>query len=128
MEAIIVITCLALMQYFAFGLYVGKMRATHGVRAPAMSGHPEFERAFRIHENTLEQLIVFLPVLWMYGYFVNPLWGAGFGLLFIVSRFMYWSAYMKDPAKRGPGFTLGFLANVVMLLWVAIVAVVRMLS
>jgi uncharacterized membrane protein YecN with MAPEG domain len=123
MEPIVIVTCLALMQYFLFGLQVGQMRGKHGVRAPAMAGHPEFERAFRVHENTLEQLIVFVPVLWMYGYFVHPVWGAGLGLVFIISRFMYRAAYMKDPAKRGPGFTLGFLANVVMILWVLVVAV-----
>lgn len=128
MEPIVIVTCLALMQYFLFGLQVGQMRGKHGVRAPAMSGHPEFERAFRVHENTLEQLIVFVPALWMYGYFVNPLWGAGLGLLFIVSRFVYRAAYMKDPAKRGPGFTLGFVANVVMILWVLVVAVLGLVG
>ena len=123
MEPLVIVTCLALLQYFAFGLYVGKMRMEHGVKAPAMSGHPAFERAFRVHENTLEQLIVFIPALWMYGYFVNAWWGAGFGIVFIISRFIYRSAYMKDPATRGNGFTLGFLVNVVMLLWVTGVAI-----
>lgn len=126
MEPIVIVTCLALAQYFVFGLQVGQMRIRHGVKAPAMSGHPEFDRAFRVHENTLEQLAIFLPTLWMYGYYVNAQWGAVIGLVFIVGRFMYRAGYMKDPGNRGAGFTVGFASYAVMLLWVLVVAIYRL--
>ncbi|MDJ0940814.1 MAG: MAPEG family protein [Woeseiaceae bacterium] len=115
MEAIAIVSALALLQYTWFGFQVGQMRAKHGVKAPAVHGDPEFERMFRIHENTLEQLVVFLPALWMYGYYSNPLWGAGIGLVFIAGRFLYRAGYLKDPAKRGQGFLVSFLATIVLL-------------
>ena len=79
--------------------------------------NPEFERMFRIQQNTMEQLVVFIPALWMFAYFVNPLWGAGLGVVFIVGRFIYRSSYLKDPASRGSGFTITFLPTAVMLVW-----------
>jgi hypothetical protein len=77
MEAVIIVTVLALMQFYWFGIEVGSMRAKHGCKAPATTGAPEFERMFRVQQNTMEQLVMFLPALWMYASLVNPLWGAG---------------------------------------------------
>lgn len=122
MESIAIVTILALGQFVFFSIQVGSMRAKHHVKAPAISGHPEFERMFRIQQNTMEQLVAFIPALWIFGYLVNPYWGAAFGLLFIVGRFVYWSSYRKDPASRGAGFTITFLPTAVMLVWSLIAA------
>jgi uncharacterized membrane protein YecN with MAPEG domain len=122
MESIAIVTILALGQFVFFSIQVGSMRAKHDVKAPAISGHPEFERMFRIQQNTMEQLVAFIPALWIFGYLVNPYWGAAFGLLFIVGRFVYWSSYRKDPASRGAGFTITFLPTAVMLVWSLIAA------
>lgn len=110
MEAIAVVTILALMQFFLFGLQVGQMRGKHGVKAPAITGHPEFERMFRIQQNTMEQLVIFIPAIWIYGLFGNPTWGAIAGLVFIVGRFVYRQGYLADPAKRSAGFGIGMVA------------------
>ena len=126
MEAIAIVTILALLQFVWISVQVGGMRGKHGVKAPAISGHPEFERTFRVQQNTMEQLIVFLPALWMFGHFVDPLWGAGFGLIFIVGRFVYRAEYLRDPGSRSPGFMITFLPTAVMLIWV-LVALVRKL-
>ena len=123
MEPVIIVTILALAQYVFFGITVGRVRVKTGVKAPAMSGDPEFERANRVHVNTLEQLAVMLPALWLYAHYVNPLWGAGFGVVYLIGRFLYSSSYMKDPASRGIGFMMTFLPSVVMLGWVLVVAV-----
>lgn len=64
----------------------------------------------------LEQLIVFLPSLWLFGTFVSPTFGAFIGLAFIVGRILYVQGYVADPAKRGPGFLAGFAATAVLLL------------
>ena len=72
--------------------------------------------------NTLEQLVVFVPALWLYAEYVQPLWGAGMGVVYLVGRFVYRAAYLKDPAGRGLGFGLTFLPTIVMLIWVLIVA------
>ena len=34
--------------YFYTAFRVGNLRQKHGIRAPATTGHPEFERAYRI--------------------------------------------------------------------------------
>ena len=78
---------------------------------------------FRIQQNTMEQLVAFIPALWIFAYLVNPLWAAGFGLVFIIGRFVYRSSYLKDPASRGIGFTMTFLPTAVMLVWSLIDAV-----
>ena len=123
MEMVAVITVLALLQYVWFGVQVGQMRGRHEVKAPAMSGAPEFERMFRVHYNTMEQLVVFLPALWMFAYMVNPTWAAGLGAVYVVGRFLYRASYLKDPASRSAGFTLTIIPSSVMLVWVLVVAV-----
>lgn len=116
MEWIAIVTLLALFQFFAFTALVGRERGKHGVKAPAISGHPEFERAFRVQQNTMEQLIVFLPSLWLFGLYVSPTWGAGIGLVFLLGRFVYRAGYMRDPAKRHSGFVIGTISVVALLL------------
>ena len=120
MEATVIITILALAQFMLFGIQVGSMRGKHGVKAPATTGHPEFERMFRVQQNTMEQLVVFIPTLWIYGYLVNWFWGAAIGLVYIVGRFIYRASYVKDPDSRGIGFTLTLLPTAVMLVWALI--------
>ena len=126
MEATVIVTFLALAQSVLFGVQVGSMRAKHEVKAPATTGHPEFERMNRVHLNTLEQLVVFLPALWIHAYYANPLIGAGIGLIFIVGRFMYRAEYLKDPSSRGTGFTLSFIPSAVLLIWALVAAILRL--
>ncbi|MEO1202722.1 MAG: MAPEG family protein [Pseudomonadota bacterium] len=115
MEVVAIVSVIALLQYTWFSFYVGMMRQKHGVAAPAMQGAPEFERAMRVQQNTLEQLLVFLPSLWMYAHFANPRWAAGIGLVFVLGRFIYRASYLKDPGSRSTGFLLGFLATMYLL-------------
>ena len=123
MELTAIVTVLALLQYSWFAIQVGSMRARHGIKAPATVGAPEFERAFRVHYNTMEQLVAFLPALWLFGFMVDHLWAAGFGVVFLVGRFVYRAEYLKDPASRSLGFGLTFLPTTAMLVWLLIVAV-----
>jgi len=127
MDYVTIVTVLALLQFHWFGIQVGGLRAKEQVKAPAMSGATQFDRMYRVHYNTMEQLVVFLPVLWMYAHLVNPLWGAGIGVVYLVGRFIYRAAYLKDPAGRSLGFTLSFLPGAVMLIWVLVVAVRNLL-
>jgi len=127
MEYTTIVTILILLQFIWFGIQVGMMRAKHDVKAPAMSGAPEFERMNRVHYNTMEQLVVFLPALWLYAHMVNPLWAAGFGTVFLIARFIYHSSYLKDPASRSLGFSCTILPGVVMLIWVLIKAVLALI-
>jgi len=115
MELIAIVTGLALLQAFFFAFQVGQAREKHGIDAPAMSGNPDFDRAFRVHANTIEQLVIFLPGLWMFGHYVNAMIGAGIGVLFIIGRFVYRGAYLGNPKNRAAGFGIGALSMVVLI-------------
>jgi len=112
-----VVTILAVLFYFYAGLRVGAMRGKHGIKAPIMTGHPEMDRAVRVHMNTLEHLIIFLPLLWLATIYFHALpWlPAVAGLVWIIGRILYMTSYMADPDKRGTGFAIAGAANLVLL-------------
>ena len=116
MELIYLVTALMLLEYFVFTLLVGVARGKTGIDAPAMTGAPELERAVRVQLNTLEQLIVVIPAMFLFAMFVNVQVAAGLGVLFIIARILYARGYLADPGKRSLGFGLGFLATLVLLL------------
>ena len=116
MEYVALVILLALVEYAAFGGLVGWARGKYRVDAPAVSGHPVFERYFRVQQNTLEQLVMFVPSIWLFGTYVNATWAALLGLVFVVARVLYLLGYVKDPAKREVGFALSSLSVVVLLL------------
>ncbi|MGA9722977.1 MAG: MAPEG family protein [Candidatus Binatus sp.] len=98
-----IVTLLALIEYSVLGVLVGRARAKYGVEAPATTGNLEFERYFRVHANTLESLIVFIPSVWIFSFAVNYHLGAALGALFVIARIVYATGYITAPAKRGPG-------------------------
>jgi len=116
MAWVTIVALVALIEYMFFGLQVGRARGQYNIEAPATTGHPMFDRAFRIHQNTLEQLIVFLPALFAFAEYVHPLWAAGIGLVFVVGRAVYAAGYQAEPKKRGIGMMLSFIPNTVLLL------------
>ncbi len=112
----IVLTSLAaLLFYFATSVNVALNRRAHGVHAPAMTGHPQVERALRVQGNTLEWLAIFLPSLWMFSFYWKPTWAVAFGLIWILGRILYMIGYMQDVAKRGPGFLIQSAATAILL-------------
>ena len=115
MELVVIVVALALLEYIFLSMQVGMGRGKYDVPAPAISGHPIFERLYRVQMNTLEQLIVFLPSIWLFAKYVSANWAAALGVVFIVGRFVYFRNYVKDPEKRTIGFLLTFSANVIML-------------
>ena len=116
MEPIAIVTLLALIEYFWFSIRVAQSRVKTNTEPPAITGDPVFERTFRVHQNTLEQLVVFIPALWLFGIYVDVLIGAGVGLLFIVGRVLYGRGYIEDPKKRTLGFVVGQLSQTILLL------------
>jgi glutathione S-transferase len=127
MELVFIVTCLILIEYMVFGFLVGKARSTYNVPAPATSGDPVFERYWRVHQNTLEQLVIFLPSMFMFAYLANPTYAAIAGVLFFVGRLLYLRGYVSDPGSRGPGFLIGFVATVFVLIGSMIHAVMSLL-
>ncbi len=116
MEFLVIVTSIALLQMFIFAIQVGSARVKYHVDAPSISGAPEFERAFRVHQNTLEQLVILIPSMWMFAQFWPADIAAGLGLVFIIGRQVYRNAYIKDPGGRSMGFSIGALATVILLL------------
>ena len=96
-------TVLACLFTFFASYRVSAMRRAHEVKAPATSGHPNFERAYRIHMNTVESLVLFLPLLWIGAILYSGLIAFALGLLWLVGRMLYMMGYMADPGKRAPG-------------------------
>lgn len=123
MPYVAIVTVAALIEFLWFGILVGRARAKYGISAPATTGNEVFERYFRVHMNTLEQLIVFLPTLWLFAYFISPLWAAGFGVVFIIGRAIYCPSYVKNPKSRSLGFLLTVFPTFAMLIGILVWAV-----
>ena len=116
MHVVAVILGLAILEYVVIMLLTGQARSRFGVQAPATTGHPEFERYYRVQQNTIEQLIVFFPALFLFASYVNTTIAALLGVAFIVGRVLYARGYIADPARRGTGFAIGLIANMLLLL------------
>lgn len=111
-----IVTLLALLLYVVMGLRVGRARGKHGIVAPAVSGHPDFDRAFRVQANTLEWLPLFLVSLWLFALaWHDDKIAAGVGVVWIVGRFLYMTSYSKQADTRGLGFAIQALATLVLL-------------
>ena len=110
------VTCLAMLFYFFASVQVSRARVAYGVKLPAISGHPDFERVFRVQMNTLEWMPVFLPSLWLFAVYISDTIAAAIGLVWIVGRILYMTGYTKAVEKRGPGFAIQALATIALLL------------
>lgn len=116
MNLIDLVALLALLQLTLFSMLVGRARMQHHVRAPAVSGNEAFERAYRVQMNTIEQLVVFLPALYIAARYWPAAWVAALGAVYLVGRQLYRQAYVAAPDKRGLGFMLSLAPTVLLLL------------
>lgn len=116
MELVFIVILVALLEYLVFAGLVGRARARFGIHAPATTGHPEFERTFRVHLNTLENLIVFVPAVWIFGLYVSSVWAAGLGVLFVIARAVYAAGYLRAAEKRSIGAAVTGLVNGVLVI------------
>jgi glutathione S-transferase len=111
-----IVSLLALLLYFYMGLRVGQGRTKYGVPAPAVTGNPDFERAYRIQMNTLEWLPIFLVSLWLFAIaWGSDLVAAGIGVVWLIGRVLYLTGYSRAAEARGPGFGIQALAAGVLL-------------
>ena len=126
MAWVTIVAMLALLEYFYFSIKVGQARGKYGVKAPATTGNDIFERYHRVHQNTLEQLVIFLPGLYAFASLVSTMWAAILGVVFIVGRALYFNLYVGDPDKRGPGVLISVLASAVLVIGALIAAVLTL--
>ncbi len=109
------VTMLAVAFYFFTSTQVARARYKYGVKLPAITGNPDFERVFRVQMNTLEWLPIFLPSLWLFAIYISDAIAAAIGAVWIVGRVVYMIGYTKSVPGRGPGF--GIQAFAVIVLW-----------
>ena len=109
------VTCLAIAFYFFTSIQVSKARTAFGIKAPAISGNPDFERVFRVQMNTLEWMPIFLPSLWLFAIYISDPVAAVLGLVWIAGRILYLAGYSQAAAKRGRGY--GIQASAAIVLW-----------
>jgi glutathione S-transferase len=109
-----IVTALAVLQFIVFGFKVGGARGRYGIKAPAITGKEIFERHFRVQQNTLEQLIVFLPGIYLFSRYFNPLVAAALGVVYLLGRELYAFTYVKDPANRSVGYGMTFLPMLIL--------------
>ena len=108
------VTIAVAVLHFVLAWNVGRARGKYGIKAPAIAGNPDFERVFRVQMNTIETTLVFLPMLWLYAAYVDGMWAAGLGALWVAARIWYAAAYQQAAAKRGPAFGLSMFVFVVL--------------
>jgi glutathione S-transferase len=105
-----IVTCLAVAFYFFTSTQVARARAAFGIKAPAITGHPDFERVFRVQMNTLEWMPMFLPSLWLFAVYISDTYAAALGAIWIIGRVLYWNGYRQAANKRSMGFAVQALA------------------
>jgi glutathione S-transferase len=105
-----VVTLLNVVLLFFCMFAVGQARKRYEIKAPATTGHPGFDRAYRVQMNTIESTVMFLPCLWLAANYGYAAWAGIAGLVWIIGRTWYLVAYLGDASKRGPGFGVAFLA------------------
>ena len=117
------VAVLAVLQFIGFGMMVAAARTKYQVHAPATSGHPQFERMYRVHANTLEVLMCLLPALYVAARYWTPAYVAAVGAVYLIGRMVYLQAYLKNPASRSLGFALSIFP-VLALLGAALLGIV----
>lgn len=120
------ITLASLLFYALLAVDVAKARVRCNVRAPATTGDPVFERIYRVQMNTLEWLPIYLPCLWLFGFYVSDLGAAAVGIVWIAGRYLYKTGYEEAPEKRHLGFMIQMSATTILLLGAAIAILYRL--
>lgn len=123
MSLVDLVLALALLQFVVFGMLVGRARGRYGVKAPATSGHEMFERYFRVQMNTLELLVLLVPLLLLAPKYLAASYVAAIGAVYLVGRIVYLRSYVADPATRSLGFGLSYFPILGLLLIVLIGAI-----
>ena len=124
MAPVAVVIIIAVIQFVVIAWLVGRARARYGIKAPATTGHEVFERWFRVQQNTMELLIVFIPAVSLFAIYIHPNWAAWIGLVYVVGRIVYTCAYVADPSRRSFGFGLS-MAPILVLLAGALIGALR---
>lgn len=125
---VVLVTLLSLLVYFWTSLNVARARAKYDIKAPATTGNPAFDRVFRVHYNTLEQLVLFLPCLWLFFALIPGIWAGVIGILWPIGRVIFALGYYDAPEKRSPGFMISLIPSVILFLGACVGLVMNFMS
>lgn len=120
------ITLLTVILMFATAMNVGRCRGKYKIAAPATTGDPKFECAFRVQMNTLEYSAMFLPAFWLFVLYVSSMWACILGAAWLIGRIWYAVGYMEEAKKRGPGYGISFFALIILVIGALIGIVMKM--
>ena len=110
------VSAFAVLLYIILSVNVGRVRVKYGIKAPSTTGHELFERAYRVQMNTLEQLVAFLPSLWIFAFYVSDTWAGILGFIWILGRVIYAKSYYANPEKRFLGFAIAMSSTAILLI------------
>ncbi len=110
------VTVASLIVYLILSINVGRARAKYKIVPPATTGNPDFERYYRVQQNTVEQIILFLPALWIFAIFVSPIWASIIGAIWPIGRIVFALGYYKKAEARFAGFGLTVLPSIILLI------------
>lgn len=120
-----IVTILVVLFYFFIATRVPLARRKYNVQLPAITGHPDFERIFRVHQNTLEWMPTFLPPLWLCAIYLSDVGAAALGVLWIVGRAVYYVGYVREVKGRLPGFFIQSMACLLLIVGSVVGMVMR---
>lgn len=128
MELVTLVVAFALLEYVFFTMKIGSVRQKYEIKAPAITGHDIFERYFRVHQNTLENLVVFIPSIYGFAYYINAHWAAGIGVFFLIGRILYFRGYTDPQKNRSIGFGLTFISENILLLGTIVGCILKLIK
>ena len=111
-----IVTIVSLLIYVWMAMQIGKARSQHSVPVPLTDGPEGFVRVLRVHGNTMEGLILFLPALWLFALTIGDTWAALVGVAYPIGRLIYARGYYVAADKRGTGFAIGLASTIILLL------------
>ena len=122
------VTLLAVALYFSFALRVAMARGKYAVPLPATTGNADFERVFRVHQNTHEWLPIFLATLWVCALSLSDIGAAALGVVWLIGRLVYATGYTRAVQGRLPGFFIQSTACILLFLGAAFGVVRRLIG
>ncbi len=108
------VTLLAALICLWTAILVARARRRNKLPPPAMIGAAEVERALRAQGNTVEQVVIFLPLLWVAALYFHMIgWLVPIiGLVWCIGRVIFALGYIADAEKRHIGFVISVFANI----------------
>lgn len=122
------VTIVTLLIYFWMARQVGVARGKFDVPAPRTDGPEEFLRVQRVHANTMEGLLLFMPALWLFASAYGDVIAAAIGIFYPIGRIIFAQGYYAAANKRTTGFLIGIAATGILLLGALIAALMSVVS